>query len=132
MPKIFGQQFYKERVKLTCGGFFEFDAVSEDKTIVANISTSGARTASGRHAVGKKMKLRSDIYFLLLTKAPRKLIVLCESDMHALCKREYDAGRIPKEIEFLLVSLPAKLAIKLAAARRISSNEVSPVHEIIT
>ena len=125
MPKVFRQPFSKERVKLTCGGFFEFDAISEDKTMVANILTSGARTATGKHAVGKKMKLRSDIYFLLLTEVPRKLIILCEADMHALCQREYAAGRIPKEIEFFPVGLPAKLATKLAAARKISSEEVS-------
>ena len=127
MPKMFEQPFSKERVKLRSGGSFEFDAVSADKTLVANISTSGARTASGKHAVGKKMKLRPDIYFLLLTEASRKLIILCEADMHALCKREYDAGRIPKEIEFFHVALPATLASKLVVARKISSEEVSPL-----
>jgi len=85
---------------LSSGGVFDFDAVSTDKTIIASISTSGARTASGKHAVGKLMKLRSDMLFLLLSSASRKLLILCEPDMHALCQRELDGGRVPKEIEF--------------------------------
>jgi hypothetical protein len=127
MPKIFGQPFHKERLRLTSGGSFEFDAVSQDKSIVANISTSGSRTATGKHAVGKKLKLRSDIFFLLLRKAKRKAIILCEPDMLSLCKREYEAGRIPKDIEFFHAPLPRSLAAKLALARKISSDEVSPI-----
>ena len=126
MPSFFGQPFYRERMPLSSGGVFDFDAVSADKTIAACISTSGARTATGKHAVGKLMKLRSDMLFLLLSQAPRKVMILCESDMHALCLRERESGRVPKEIEFVHAPLPDELAIKLAAARKLSSEEVSP------
>jgi hypothetical protein len=127
MPTVFGQSFYRERMPLSSGGVFDFDAVSADKAIVASISTSGSRTASGKHAVGKLMKLRSDMLFLLLCDAPRKVIVLCEADMHALCQRERYSGRVPKEIEFVHAPLPDELAIKLVAARKLSSDEVSPL-----
>ena len=130
MPTVFGKSFYRERMPLTSGGVFDFDAVSADKTMIASISTSGARTASGKHAVGKLMKLRSDILFLLMSKASRKLIILCEPDMYALCQRELDGGRVPKEIEFFHAPLPDELAIKLAAAGKIGSDEVSPVKAI--
>ncbi len=130
MPTVFGQSFYRERMPLSSGGVFDFDAVSADKTIIASISTSGARTASGKHAVGKLMKLRSDMLFLLLSNASRKLIILCEPDMHALCQRELDGGRVPKEIEFFHAPLPDELALRLAAARKIGSDEVSPVKTI--
>ena len=80
MPAVFGQPFYRERVQLTSGGVFDFDAVSSDKTIIASISTSGSRTASGKYATGKMMKLRSDILFLLMTNAVRRLVILCETD----------------------------------------------------
>jgi hypothetical protein len=112
---------------LSSGGVFDFDAVSADKAIVASISTSGSRTASGKHAVGKLLKLRSDMLFLLLCDAARKVMVLCEADMHALCQRERDSGRVPKEIEFVHAPLPDELAIKLVAARKLSSDEVSPL-----
>src|SRR2546423_8375587 len=126
MPTHFGQSFYRERISLNTGAVFDFNAVSADKTIVASISTSGARTASGKHAVGKLMKLRSDMLFLMLSEAPRKVMVLCESDMYALCQREHESGRVPKEIEFVHAPLPDELAAKLVAARKLSSEEVSP------
>lgn len=127
MPTIFGQSFYRERMPLSSGGVFDFDAVSADKTIVASISTSGARTASGNRAVGKLMKLRSDMLFLQLSEAPRKVIVLCEPDMYELCQREREGGRVPKEIEFVHAPLPDELALRLVAARKLSSDEVSPL-----
>src|SRR2546423_232168 len=127
MPTHFGQSFYRERVPLNTGAVFDFDAVSADKTIVASISTSGARTAAGKHAGGKLMKLRADMLFLLLSEAPRKVMVLCEADMHALCQRERDGGRVPKEIEFVHAPLPDELAFKLVAARKLASDEVSPL-----
>src|SRR6266404_9696240 len=49
LPQEFGQRFSRERLKLTPGGFFDFDAVSADEKIVASISTSAARTATGNH-----------------------------------------------------------------------------------
>lgn len=131
MPTKFEQPFYRERVKLTSGGVFDFDAVSADKAIIASISTSGARTASGNLATGKVMKLRSDMLFLLLTQAERRLIILCEGDMLALCEREREAGRVPKEIEFFHACLPDELAIRLAAARKLGSEEVTPLKRTI-
>jgi hypothetical protein len=127
MPKYFGQSFYRERVPLNTGAVFDFDAVSADKTIVASISTSGARTARGKHAVGKLMKLRSDMLFLLMSDAPRKVIILCERDMFELCQREHISGRAPKEIEFIHAPLPELLASKLLTARKLGSDEVSPL-----
>ena len=128
MPKAFGQQFYRERMPLTSGGVFDFDAVSADKTIVASISTSGSRTARGNYATGKMMKLRSDMLYLLLSEAPRKVMILCEEDMYARCQLERENGRLPKEIEFVHAPLPIELASKLIAARKLGSDEVSPLN----
>ena len=127
MLEFFGQPFFRERMPLSSGGVFDFDAVSADKTIVASLSTSGSRTARGKYATGKMMKLRSDMLYLLLTEAPRKVMVLCEADMYARCKLEQESGRLPKEIEFLHAPLPNDLAIKLLAARKVGSDEVSPL-----
>ncbi len=126
MPGQFGQRFGRERVPLTPGGVFDFDAVSEDDTIVATISTSGARTASGKLGVGKLLKIRSDMYFLMLAKAQRRVVVLTEPDMLDRLMEERKSGRIPPEIEFVRVSLPETLASKLKKARTIASREVSP------
>ncbi len=127
MPTKFGCDFFRNRLSLTSGGVFDFDAVSQDRKIAAAISTSGGRTASGRHAVGKLLKLRSDMLFLLLAREPeRRLIVLTEPDMYEVCLKEKEGGRVPQQIEFILADLPDVLRKKLAYAREKASKEVSP------
>jgi len=64
------------------GGVFDFDAVSGDKNVVATISTSGAKTSGGKHAVGKILKIRSDMLFLTMVEAKHRVVVLTENDMY--------------------------------------------------
>lgn len=93
MPTHFGKRFSRERLPLRSGGVFDFDAVSDDHSIVATISTSGAKTRGGKHAVGKILKLRSDMLFLAMAEASRRVIVLTERDMFEQCGREAAGGR---------------------------------------
>ena len=126
MPANLGQNFIPEKLPLTSGGVFDFDAVSKDKTIASNISTSGARTASGKNAVGKIHKIRSDIYFLLLCNVKRRIVALTEKDMFEHWLKERRVGRVPESIEFILVGIPDELRRRLVCARSRSSGEVSP------
>ena len=121
----FGLKFARERVRLSSGGVFDADAVSEDLRIVAAISTSGARTSGGKTAVGKMLKVRSDMYFLLLAQAERRIVVLTERDMYEQCLKEADGGRVPKSIEFVHVEIPSELHARLIASRAEASNELS-------
>ncbi|MCY4350408.1 MAG: hypothetical protein OXC25_11240 [Thiotrichales bacterium] len=129
MSERFGQRFSRERLGLSSGGVFDFDAVSSDGSIVANISTSGSRTASGKHAVGKMLKVRSDIFFLLLVQADRKLVLLTERDMYDRWLSEVESGRVPASIEFVHVDIPDHLETQLQASRRAASREVTPSRE---
>jgi hypothetical protein len=126
MRAKFGQQFRRERLKLTSGGVFDFDAVSADGTIAATISTSGGYTARGKLASAKLHKLRADILFLLMSSVPTPLMILTEKDMLDVCLREKESGRMPPEITFHLAELPPELAAELATARKAASDEVSP------
>jgi len=127
MQEKFGQPFHRDRIRLKSGGLFDFDAVSADQSIVASISTSSAKTSSGKHAVGKMMKLRSDMLFLLMAELPtRRFIVLTEKCMLENCEKEKSGGRVPQEIQFLLAEIPAELSSRLAAARNLASKEVQP------
>lgn len=126
LPKFYNQQFRRERLRLSAGGVFDFDAVSSDNSIVANISTSSGLTSGGRSPAGKIQKLRADMLFLLMVKAEKRLIVLTEKGMYDLCLKEKGNGRVPLEIEFVLVELHETLSKSLQDAREIASKEVSP------
>jgi hypothetical protein len=126
LPKEFRRAFTKRKLNLSSGGSFEFDAVSSDRRVVVTVSTSRSRTSSGRDGAGKMNKIRSDIMFLSLRKAPRRVVVLTERDMFRKCTRQQDMGRLPRWVKFLLAPLPKTLAKSLRRARRKSSREVSP------
>jgi hypothetical protein len=121
-----GQNLYRERLTLEPGGEFDFDAVSSDRTIAAVISTSSSLTASGKYAVGKMMKIRSDLYFLLLTQCSRRIAVFTERSMFERWLKEQENGRVPNSIEFMLAEIPDELRKELIDARRKASDEVSP------
>lgn len=126
MPEQFGQEFRRDRVKLTSGGVYAFDAVSADGRILGTISTSSAKTSGGKLAVGKLMKLRSDMLFLMLAEPKSALVILTERDMYDWCEKEKATGRTPPSIQFRHAPLPADLAAKLKLAKKVSSDEVSP------
>ena len=126
MPHKLGQQFSRERVRLSSGGVCDFDAVSSDRRIVAAISTSGAVTAGGKYAVGKLLKIRSDMFFLLLAEAERRIVVLTEKDMYERCIKEVQGGRVPSSIEFVRAEIPLELEARLQISRGTASDEVLP------
>jgi hypothetical protein len=123
MASEFGMKFSRERLHLRSVGVFDFDAVSEDLSIVATISTSGAKTSGGKHAVGKILKLRSDMLFLTMVEAKPRVIVLTERDMCDQCEKEAAGGRVPPEIEFVCAVIPEDLRAQLVAARLKASGE---------
>jgi hypothetical protein len=124
LKKEFGQSFSKEKLRLTGGGEFEFDAVSADETIAMTISTSSGTTSGGKKPAGKLNKLRSDMLFLLMSSAQRRIVVLTDQSMHAELLKEKARGRVPPNIEFVLASLPAELSSRLAAAQKVAAEEV--------
>jgi hypothetical protein len=99
--------------------------VSEDHTIVTTISTSASKTSGGKTAVGKILKLRSDMLFLTMVEAQRRVIILTEQDMCDQCEKESAGGRVPPEIEVVCAAIPEELRTRLVAARLKASGEGS-------
>jgi hypothetical protein len=126
MREHFGQTFRRDRVRLTSGGVYAFDAVSADGATLATISTSNSKTSGGKLAVGKLMKLRSDMLFLILADPKTAMVILTERDMYELCGKEKASGRTPPQVQFHHAPLPPELAAKLKQAKKVSSDEVSP------
>lgn len=126
LRRRYRRPFSAQTVRLISGGTFAFDAVSDDIRIVACISTSSARTASDKQGAGKIHKIRSDMLFLLLARAKRRLALFTEPDMATFWRREQTKGRLPKRIEVVLVPLQDVMRVVLRKAQRRSSREVSP------
>jgi hypothetical protein len=129
LPRLCGEQFSRGRVPLTWGGVFECDAESSDSGIVACISTSCCRTATGRQAIGKFHKLRAGALYLLHTSGTRRrILAFTDPGMLEHFEKEPTRGRFPPQsaIELLLVDLPRDLAEELRVATSMASSEVSP------
>lgn len=106
----------RQRVKLTSGGGYSFPAVSEDEATVAIFNTS---LGSGKNAASKLNKVRSDFYFLLLANASRRVAVFTDRAMFGLVQKEQREGRVPDEIELMLVGqLPAEIDAVLKASQQ--------------
>ncbi|MGB8369178.1 MAG: hypothetical protein ACLPYZ_15105 [Limisphaerales bacterium] len=123
LPKHFNWSFHKGQLRLSSGGLFEFDAVSDDQKLIASISTNGGITAAGRKATPKLNKVRSDILFLLLCEANRRLVLLTDKAMFDLCEQERINGRMPLQVEFIHATLPPDLEEQCKAARQIAAQE---------
>jgi hypothetical protein len=129
LPRIYDQHFRKERLRLTWGGEFEFDAVSADDQIAVCISTSHCMTASGKPGIGKQHKIRADVLYLLHAGVKRCVLVFTDPAMMAHFEKARKAGRFPpaSELEMQCVHLPDALAERLCRARGVASDEVSPL-----
>lgn len=130
LPSHFpGMSFSGKKLPLTWGGYFAFDAVSQDQSMVVAISTSAARTASGRLATAKFQKLKTDaLYLLHLIADAERLMVFTDVTMHAYFKKAADDGRFPppESIKLLHIPLPAALQAELLVSQKHASRETSP------
>jgi len=96
LPAVYHQAFSKGAVPLVWGGAFEFDAVSHDRTTVACVSTSVARTAGNKLAVGKIQKIKADtLYLLNAANVNRRVLVFTHESMLRHFEKERKAGRFP-------------------------------------
>ncbi|MDE0156971.1 MAG: hypothetical protein OXI88_07360 [Gammaproteobacteria bacterium] len=124
LPEKYGCVFSEEKMKMQGRGNFKFDAVSDNKEIIGNVSTASALTYRGSVASGKKSKLRADCLMLALVSAKTKLMLLTEADMAGFASKEQKEGRLPLDIQICHVELPEKLKIQLSEARDTASKEV--------
>ena len=127
LPEFFGTTFSGRKVMLAWGGKFEFDAVSADGSIVANISTSSARTAANKLGTAKIQKIKCDTLYLLHARdAQKRVLVFTEADMLQHFEKEVRNGRFPKGVKLLHLALPDSLQREVERARKIASDETSP------
>ncbi len=130
LPKMFGQPFEKRflSVGTKSNGSpaeHEFDAVSEDGTIVVSIKALTGKTAGGRNPSGKIKDAYAELMFLGLAQAAKKYLVLTDKNFFQLFHRQSD-GKRPLGVELMLILLPGWIKKKVDLAKDGASEEVFP------
>jgi hypothetical protein len=127
LPKIYGQKFSRERLRLTTGGYYDFDAVSFDEKIVCCISTSVGETDGGNSASSKLYKMKAEILSMVMLDAKKKVMAFTDRQMAVLLEKEKESGRIPLDVEIKVIGLPEDiergLKEALAHSRAVSKSK---------
>jgi hypothetical protein len=118
-----GNHFSKQNLKLVTGGNHEFDAVSNDKSIVAGITTRSWKTQGGNLPSGKFDGLYTELYFLNLVDAKIKFLILTNKEMYDDFTRR-SQGKVANGIEIKFCQLPLEKSVKVDSVQGIASREL--------
>jgi len=101
----------------------EFDAVSEDRTIVCSIKTASWKTSGGKRGSGKVHGAYTELYFLGLVAARDKYLVLTDPEFFRCFTRE-TGGRLINGVTLLHCPLPDDLCREINSIRTKSRSEL--------
>lgn len=105
-------------------GEHEFDAVSEDNSIVAAIKGHSWKTRGGNLPAAKYASLYQELYFLSLVQADKRLLILTNKEMYQDFKLR-SRGKIADGIELIFCELPESMSQQLEDIRDKASRETS-------
>lgn len=127
LQEKFGQPFNSRFIPLTRvqgqANRHEFDAVSEDRTIVCSIKTASWKTGGGKRGAGKIQGAYAEIYFLDHVDAEQKYLVLTDAEFYENLKRNLQ-GRLTPGIGIIKCELPADLKKEVDKIRAASREEL--------
>jgi len=106
-----------------CEGKHEFDAVSSNGKIVAEIKTASGWTSGGKHPSGKRASAFEQLYFLSLVEADNKLLIITDADFFEIMKGR-TAGIVPTNIKLVKCPLPPHLAEIVHSITNEASKEI--------
>ena len=124
LNKEFNVPFESKVLNLTTGGKHEFDAVSDDKNIVAAIKSAGGMTITNKKPSGKIKDSLSELYFLTLVQASKKMLILTSEEFHGILSN-FLKGRLALGLELKLMQLPMEIQHQVEKIRQKASSEVS-------
>ncbi|HEV8699211.1 MAG TPA: hypothetical protein VGQ89_16065 [Candidatus Limnocylindrales bacterium] len=126
----FRQSFSARFLTLQPGGRHEFDAVSDDRRVVASIKAASGLTASGRNPSGKIKDSIAELYYLSLVEAPIRRLILTTTDFFAIFARA-TVGAVAPGIDVVCVPLPREMQLEVDKVVLAASKEVSPDRAIV-
>lgn len=120
----YGKSFEEREVslKLKTGGRHRFDIVSQDHTIVGGIKATSLREDGGVGA-GAIKSIFTELYFLSIVEAKKKILILTNKGFYDLFKRR-SAGKILPDTEVIYCQLPKDLGDKVAGIHKMASGEI--------
>lgn len=122
LAEQFPGQTFAERDVPVAGGFFRFDGVSTDTSIIAQFSCSRSQTRSGNENFGGSRKLQNDIQSLKVVASPFKVLVFTNPRfMELVARRGHRLGL--DDIRFLHCALPIELQSRLDEVLDAASKE---------
>jgi len=101
-----------------------FDAVSEDNSIVASIKSHSWLTSSGKRPAGKIGEIYESLYFLSLVNAKTKLLILTDREAYNGFLAVSN-GKIGEGIDIKLYPLTPELQLLVEDIHRKASQEMS-------
>jgi len=90
--------------------YHDFDAVSDDGTVAVLIDEDRWLSGDGERNAGRVSALYQKVYFLSLTTAITKLLVLTDRDTYLGFGRESD-GRLPEDVKLWHMPVPEEPGI---------------------
>ena len=117
------KNFRKQKLRLSSGGEFEFDAVDGDGKAAVCISTTKGLTHRGNAQSGTKRKIQADVNYLSQTDVDYRVLVFSEKSAHAVFCKEQNKGRISSDIAILHVPLSSEMQKQIDDANKESSIE---------
>jgi hypothetical protein len=118
-----GTSVAKQTVSLTTGGEHTFNAVSADGQLVAQIITSSGATSSGKRPVGKIQAALSHLYFLALTQAPERRLVVTDPEFYDFVDNATE-GALAHGLKLQLLELPAEIQSQVRSVTQVASKEM--------
>lgn len=102
--------------------FKDYDGVSQDGSLIVFISNSGGKTTGGNLPNGKLNTLYRICWFLNLTKANRKILILTNKELFDIFKKDSDGFLSGIEIRYF--KLPEHLEDAAEEVRKKASDEM--------
>ena len=118
------QTFTSQVLELRTGGRREFDAVSEDRCVVASVKAHSGATSSGGIPSAKINSALLEIYFLMLVPADERILVLTNPEFFAIFNRS-TKGRVVPEVRVELMPLPLDMQTRVDAVTKRASDEMA-------
>ena len=113
---------YEKKIQLVTGSVHRFDVVAKDGSIIAGIKTSALRI-DGKVSTGVIKSTFTELYFLSLISAPKKLMILTDKGYYEYF-RKISNGKVADGIEIIHCPLPKEIEKDIAIVHRNCREEI--------